>query len=101
MNKIQAFFAAATFIFFPAFITLYKKQMTCIINAIDMRISSLTALMAMSNDFIGNSFSQSLIKNKILSVKFIFNPFCFYFIDVINNSPFKMKNIFKSFVQHE
>ena len=45
--------------------------MTGIVHAVYMRISRLTALMALSYYLLSNAFPQALIKYKILSMKFI------------------------------
>src|SRR5690349_19016115 len=74
--------------------------MTGIVHTIHMCIGRLAALMTMSNDLVGNSLSQTLIKNKILSMKFYIEPFFFGLVHIIDNAALEMKYILKSFVQH-
>src|SRR5689334_3698985 len=74
--------------------------MTGIIYTVHMGIGWLAALMAMSNDLFGDTFAQSLIKNKILPVKFYTQIFFFGLVHIIDDTTLEMKDIFKSFVQH-
>src|SRR6185503_4592058 len=74
--------------------------MTGIVHTVHMCIGRLAALMAMSNDLVGNSLSQTLIKNKILTVKFYVQSFFFGLVHIINDATFEMKYILKSFMQH-
>jgi hypothetical protein len=48
-----------------AFITLNEQQMAGIIQAVHMRISSLSANMTMRQNIIRDPFTQSFIKNKV------------------------------------
>src|SRR4051812_13343295 len=101
MDKLLAFFAATTFIFSFALITLDKKQMTGIVYAVHVGVGRFAALMTMGYDLIRYSFTQSLIKHKIFSMKFIGQPLFLYLVSVMNDTPFQMKNIFESFVEHK
>ena len=71
MDKILAFLAAAIFIFFPAIIALNKQKVTGVIYAVYVGIGRFTTLVTIGNDLIGDPLSQPLIKDKILSMKFV------------------------------
>ena len=75
--------------------------MTGIIYTIHVCVSRFAALMTMSNDLIGDPFTQPLIKDKILSVKLIGQSPLLYLVSIVNNAALQMKNILKSFVKHE
>ena len=52
--------------------------MAGIIPAVGMRISRLSALMAMCDHILSDPFSQPLIENKILTNEFAFHSLVFH-----------------------
>jgi hypothetical protein len=72
LDKITALAATAIVVFFCAFITLYEKQMASIIGTVFMSITSFAALMAFGYHLVAYPFSQSFVKDKVFSYKFIF-----------------------------
>src|SRR5689334_8769479 len=100
MDGLLAFNAAASFVFFTAFVTLDKEKVAGIIDAIHVRIGWFPTLVTFSYGFLRYPFSQALVKHEIFSMKLICQSLFFYLVGVMNNPTFKMKDIFKSFVQH-
>ena len=100
VDKIITFRTAGGLHFFPAVITLNKEQVTGIIHTVYMGVCRFSALVTMGNDFISHSFSQSLVKNKILSMEFVFQSTRFYLVHIINDTALQVKYIFKTLVEH-
>jgi hypothetical protein len=100
MDRLLAFNTAATLVFFPAFITLDKKKMTGIVDAVHMRVRGFPTLMTSRSDLFRYSFSEALVKDEILSMKFICQSFFFDLVGIMNDPAFKVKHVFKSFVKH-
>ena len=73
--------------------------MAAFILTIGMSVCRLITLMAFCNDLIGDPFAQPVVKDKILSVEFIFNAFLFYCISIMNNAPLEVINIAKAAVK--
>src|SRR5260221_14637235 len=100
MNCFITLVAAASFISNGTFITLNKQKMTAIIFTIGMGISRFSALVAFCNNIFCDSFTQPVVKNKILSYKFTWKAFFLYLLRIVDNTAFEMKYIFKSIMQH-
>jgi hypothetical protein len=49
--------------------------MTGIVHAVGVSICRLSALVAFGNHFVSDAFSSSVVKDKILTAKFIFDAF--------------------------
>src|SRR4051794_29062315 len=74
--------------------------MTGAVNAIYMCICRLATLVTFCNYFIRNSFTKTVIKHEVFTMKFIVNILIFYLVSIMNNSTFQVKNIFETTVQH-
>jgi hypothetical protein len=96
-----ALITAATFIFFPAGITLYKKEMTAIIPAIRMQVCRLPALMTCCDNVFRDPFSQAFIKNKVLPDEFAFKPLLFYLAGIVDDPPFEVEHVLKPMMKHK
>jgi hypothetical protein len=46
--------------------------MTTIVQTIGVIVARFSALMALRNDIVGNSFAQTMVENEILSDEFTF-----------------------------
>src|SRR5690606_23391545 len=68
------------------------------ISTVNVSITRLTTLMTMRYDIFRNALCSSLIKNKVLSNKFVFKFFLLYLTHIVNDPPFELINIFKTFV---
>jgi hypothetical protein len=86
MYHFQALVGTTILHFVFAFITLDKKQMAGIVFAISMSISSRTTLVTNRNNIPRNSLAPTLIKNKILSYKFIIESLFFAIVCVLDDS---------------
>ena len=75
LDKVAAFIRAGMGVLFYAGRALNKEQVAGIIGTIDMGITGRATLMAFGNDFGGDAFTQSLIKDEILSEEVIFQSF--------------------------
>src|SRR6187402_612194 len=72
--------------------------MASIILTIGVIVARFSALVALRNNIVCNSFAQAIIKNKILSNELAFQTFCFNLFGVIDDSTFQLENIFETLV---
>ncbi len=63
------------------------------IFTISVRIAFIAALMAATYNFIRNLLAQTIVKNKILSLKFVFETLFLHLMHVFDNSAFEMENL--------
>src|SRR5579871_2309701 len=73
--------------------------MAALIFAIRVGIRRLSALVTYCNYFITDFFSQTIIKYKILTMKFIRKVLFFHCVGIMDYTSFKMKYVFKPFMQ--
>src|SRR4051812_9186169 len=74
--------------------------MTSVVVAISMHIAGLAALVTSADHFIADPFSQPVVENKILSFEFICKMLFLHFVGVLNDTAFKMENIFETIMKH-
>jgi hypothetical protein len=70
MNSIFTAITATTLVSLGTMAALDKKQMTTLIEAIYMGIAGFATLVTNSQHFIGDSFAESIIKHKVLTMEF-------------------------------
>ena len=71
LADVYALRRATTLMRFTALFTLDKEQITIYIFTIDMGIGWRSTLVAIADDFVRNSFPKTLIKHKVLALKFV------------------------------
>jgi hypothetical protein len=77
---------------------LNEQEMTGLIGAVDMRIRGLPALMAPGDDISGDTFTETLVKNKILSNEPGGQAFFLDLAGIVYDPPFKVKHVPESIV---
>ena len=65
--EIAALVGAASFVLFPALVTLDEKDVAKIIGAVDMRIGGLAALVAMGNNLRADALAEAFVEDEIFS----------------------------------
>ena len=98
MDYSGTFGGTATFHCRFAFLTLDKKQMATFVGAIGMHVTCFAALVALRHNIVGDSFAQAVVKNKVFSDEFAFQPFGFDLARVLYDSAFELVYVFKPFV---
>lgn len=84
--NVQAFRRAGVLMHLRAFVTLDEKEVTGLVGAVGMACAWLATLVAFANYFFGNAFAKALIKHKIYSVKFGWQPCSFDLAIVIDDA---------------
>src|SRR5690606_23953789 len=72
--------------------------MTSFICTIRVLIAWFSALTALRDDIVGNTFTESVIEHKVLSDEFAWQSLLLHLTGVFDNSTFQLINILKSFV---
>ena len=72
--------------------------MTRFVGAVNVLVAGLSTLMALSNDIICDAFPTPFIKDKVLSNEFVFELLVLHLAGVLNDSPFELKDVFKTLV---
>jgi hypothetical protein len=70
MNGVFTSITATTLIGLGTLVALDKEQVTTLIVAIYMGIAGLATLVTKGQYFVGDSFSQSIIKHKVFAMEF-------------------------------
>lgn len=86
-NFLTAFRTAALGFFLASF-ALNKQQMTGLIGTINMGVARGSTLVALGDNILGNTLSSAFVKDKILPLKLIVNPFFFYLSGVFDDPAF-------------
>ena len=74
--------------------------MACIVGTIRMCIAWGSTLMACSDDFRGDTFSKTFIKDKVFADKLICQSFGLNLPRIFDDAPIELKDIAVSFMLH-
>jgi hypothetical protein len=96
MNYFTTLVAAAIFEFGGTMRALNKEQVAVYVGAINMMITSLSALVTIANDIIGNSFAKPFIKNTVFALEFAGDIFFLDFAGIGNDATMQLICILKS-----
>ena len=74
--------------------------MTPLVDTIGMGVGGLSALVAACDHIFGNTLREPFVKNEIFSDKKIIQLLFFDLTSIIDDTPFEVKNILESLVEH-
>ena len=70
--------------------------MATIIHTVRVVVTRLSTLMALRNNIVGNTFSQTMVENEILTDEFTFDIFFLDLFSIIDDATFQLEHIFKT-----
>jgi hypothetical protein len=72
--------------------------MTAVVGTIGVIVTGLSALVALGNYVVCDSFAQAVVENEILSDEFAFQSFFLNLLGIINNTTFELVYVFETLV---
>src|SRR5258708_38468393 len=99
MDRLLAGRAAASFIPGRTFLTLDKEQVTAFSAAIGVGIGRFAALVTAGDDLPADTFAEAIVKDKILALELVFQPFLLYHVRIVDDPPFQVEDIGKTLVK--